>query len=137
MRFDTESTICAIATGNAGAIRGAIRITGPSAVAIAAKICEYQRPIDWASQVAVRFCETISLSVLGCVDVAIYLWPDQRSYTGQPTVEIHCIGNVVVLNAIQSRLLEHGAVLAQRQAPSTTTNTTISRHTLHTTTAVG
>ncbi len=113
MRFDTESTICAIATGTEGAFRGAIRVTGPDSVAVVAKACSL-----WLNQLgcisrASRLQQTIELPSLGPIDVDIFVWPDSRSYTGQPSVELHCLGNMIILQSIQSRLIENGAVLAQ------------------------
>jgi tRNA modification GTPase len=113
MRFDSESTICAIATGSEGALRGAIRISGPKALAMAAEVCVGREPKHWQSTYAIRFQDEIELDRLGTIQVDIYLWPDHRSYTGQPSVEMHCIGNQVILNAIQMRLIEVGATLAQ------------------------
>lgn len=113
MRFDTESTICAIATGSEGAFRGAIRVTGAYAVAVAAKAFPNRPESTWTSNGAVRFQETICLDRLGLLPVDIFLWPDSRSYTGQPSVELHCLGNTIVLQSIQARLIECGAVLAQ------------------------
>jgi tRNA modification GTPase len=39
-------------------------------------------------------------------------WPDSRSYTGQPTVEIHTIGSPPILNAIVEDLARRGARVA-------------------------
>ncbi len=128
MRFDVESTICSIATGAEGAYRGAIRITGPNSVAIVQSAFDSSRPEpdrlqypstvtaidpDWQTPTAIRFTRPLDLPCLGSIEVDIFVWPDSRSYTGQPSVELHCLGNIVVLESIQSRLLEHGAILAQ------------------------
>lgn len=113
MRFDTESTICAIATGSEGAYRGAIRVTGADAVSVAAKAFPNRPESTWTANGAVRFQETICLDRLGLLPVDVFVWPDSRSYTGQPSVELHCLGNTIVLQSIQARLIECGAVLAQ------------------------
>ena len=128
MRFDVESTICSIATGAEGAYRGAIRITGPNSVAIAQSAFGSPRPEpdrlqhlstfgaidpDWQTPTAIRFTRPLELPRLGSIEVDVFVWPDSRSYTGQPSVELHCLGNIVILESIQSRLLEHGAILAQ------------------------
>ena len=113
MRFDTESTICAIATGAEGAFRGAIRVTGPDSVALVAKICSLDSSQPWHISRATRLQQTIELPTLGPIDVDVFVWPDGRSYTGQPSVELHCLGNTIILQSIQSRLIENGAVLAQ------------------------
>lgn len=128
MRFDVESTICSIATGAEGAYRGAIRITGPNSVAIVQSAFDSSRPEpdrfmnpipvaamdrDWQTPTAIRFTRPLELPRLGSIEVDVFVWPDSRSYTGQPSVELHCLGNIVVLESIQSRLLEQGAILAQ------------------------
>ncbi len=113
MRFDTESTICAIATGTEGAFRGAIRVTGPDSLAVVAKACTDCLSDRWNVSRATRLQQTIELPTLGPIDVDVFVWPDGRSYTGQPSVELHCLGNTIILQSIQSRLIENGAVLAQ------------------------
>jgi tRNA modification GTPase len=128
MRFDVESTICSIATGAEGAYRGAIRITGPNSVAIVQSAFDSSRPEpdrfmnpipvaaidpDWQTPTAIRFTRPLELPRLGSIEVDVFVWPDSRSYTGQPSVELHCLGNIVVLESIQSRLLEPSAILAQ------------------------
>ena len=113
MRFDTESTICAIATGAEGAFRGAIRVTGPDSLAIVAKALDPTDALDWNVSRATRLLSSIELPVLGNVDVAVFVWPDGRSYTGQPSAELHCLGNIQILQSIQARLIENGATLAQ------------------------
>ena len=114
MRLDTESTICAIATGADGAFRGAIRVTGPESLAVVAKACsESISSTQWSVARATRWTQSIELPALGAIDVDLFVWPDGRSYTGQPSVELHCLGNTVILHSIQSKLIECGAVLAQ------------------------
>ena len=113
MRFDTESTICAIATGAEGAFRGAIRVTGPDSVAIVARAFSQDLDSRWQVSRATRLQQSIELPILGPIEVDLFVWPDGRSYTGQPSVELHCLGNTVILQSIQSRLIESGAILAQ------------------------
>ena len=113
MRFDIESTICAIATGAEGAFRGAIRVTGPDSVAIVSRTFSQDSDSRWQVSRATRLQQSIDLPILGPIEVDFFVWPDGRSYTGQPSVELHCLGNTVILQSIQSRLIENGAVLAQ------------------------
>lgn len=99
-------------------------MTGPDSIAVA-RTALASSPVDtaigqqatsnsaWLSRRAVRFTEAIDLPRLGQIDIEVFVWPDSRSYTGQPSVEIHCLGNVVILESIQSRLIECGAILAQ------------------------
>ena len=114
MRFDTESTICAVATGTEGAYRGAIRVTGPDSLNVIARLFAIEdRDAIMSVSRATRLQRTVELPVLGAMDVDVFVWPDGRSYTGQPSVELHCLGNIVILQSLQSRLIECGAVLAQ------------------------
>jgi len=111
MNFDTESTICAVATGAEGALRGAIRITGPNTLAVVSNAINDSA--DWKIKRATRLERRVVIDPLGAIDLDVFLWPDGRSYTGQPSAELHCLGNVIILQAIQERLLAHGAILAQ------------------------
>lgn len=109
MKFDTETTICAVATGPVGAPRGAIRITGPDAVGVAKRVFgDFNTP-----KFPRRIASSIVLDRLGEIDAALFVWPDSKSYTGQPSVEIHCLGAPIILQLIQRKLLEAGALLAQ------------------------
>jgi len=47
------------------------------------------------------------------VPVDLYVWPDERSYTRQPSVEIHTIGSTAVLDAIVRACLTVGCRLAE------------------------
>jgi tRNA modification GTPase len=114
MRFDTESTICAIATGTEGAFRGAIRVTGPDSLSVVSKALSTNgNELFLRVSRASRLQRFVELPVLGAIDVDVFVWPDGRSYTGQPSVELHCLGNTVILQSLQSRLIECGAVFAQ------------------------
>ena len=109
LKFDTETTICAVATGPVGAPRGAIRITGPDAVGVAKRVFgDFNTP-----KFPRRIASSIVLDRLGEIDAALFVWPDSKSYTGQPSVEIHCLGAPIILQLIQRKLLEAGALLAQ------------------------
>jgi tRNA modification GTPase len=115
MSLDVEDTIVAIASASGASVRGIVRLSGPQAIAVAQQVFIADEPsFDWATL-------TRSKSVIGrvLVDDGIYvaaialLWPDQRSYTRQPTVEIHTIGATPVLRQIVSTMQAHGARLAE------------------------
>lgn len=88
-------------------------MSGPDALRIAAVASQSQHRAEWATRHAIRFECSISLERLGEIDVALFVWPDSRSYTGQPSVEIHTLGNVVLLQSIQAKLIQCGALLAE------------------------
>src|SRR5262249_52513037 len=45
--------------------------------------------------------------------VELYLWPDRRSYTGQPLAELHTLSSAPILEAILADLFQSGARPAQ------------------------
>ena len=66
----------------------------------------------------VRYAQRIAGALLldqslGEVSCDMYLWPTDRSYTRQPTVELHTIGSQPLLAAIVQQLCTAGARLAQ------------------------
>lgn len=109
MQFDTETTICAIATGEAPALRGAIRITGPDTLAMLKSLGSLPENIPFAQ----RFEMDIDLGELGGLPVSVFCWPDSRSYTGQPSAELHTLGAPVLLSELQRKLILSGVKLAQ------------------------
>ena len=113
MRIETDSTIAAIATGAVGAIRGAIRITGPDTFRVLCEIfpgaADQWRRMKRATVVR----SELLLESLGAIPVSVYSWPDHRSYTGQPSAELHLLGAPVLLERVQAKILEAGVRLAQ------------------------
>ncbi len=109
LQFDTESTICAIATGEAPGVRGGVRITGPDTIFILRKVCEFPADCRFPS----RWKTEIDDEFLGKLSVDLFCWPTSRSYTGQPSAEIHMLGAPVLLQRVQQNLLQAGAKLAQ------------------------
>lgn len=113
MKFDTHSTITAIATGVDGALRGALRVSGPEALHVVARA--FPETATWIAgcSSARSFEQVLNCTIMGPVETRCFVWPNGRSYTGQPSVEIHTLGAPVILDALQSQLLDNGAVLAQ------------------------
>ena len=110
-----DDTIAAVASAPGGALRGIVRIAGPKAIAIIAKRFHPHCALELAEVKAAQRIQGI-LSVgerLGDLPCAAYLWPSDRSYTRQPTAELHTIGSPPVLEAIVQILCQEGARLAQ------------------------
>ncbi|MFN7736640.1 MAG: tRNA modification GTPase [Pirellula sp.] len=113
MRIETDSTIAAIATGAVGAIRGAIRITGPDTLRVLCDIFPEAADQWRAMKRATVVRGDLLLDSLGSIPVSVYSWPDHRSYTGQPSAELHLLGAPVLLERVQAKILEAGVRLAQ------------------------
>lgn len=111
--LESNDTICAVASPSGGSWRGVVRISGPNTVAVLGRLLrggtdEIARAIRPA-----RFLRRLELGgPLGEIEVAVMLWPTQRSYTGQPSAELHVIGADPVLSAIVDSLRRAGARLA-------------------------
>lgn len=61
-----------------------------------------------------RFSASLELGgSLGRLDLDVMLWPGRRSYTGQPSAELHLIGSPALLEAVVDRLIAAGARAAR------------------------
>lgn len=112
MNFD--ETIVAIASPTSPADRGVVRLSGDSTVAVLGKILK-DSTVD-ISEISKpsRFNVTIDLGdPIGLVVVAILIWPSRRSYTGQPSAEIHTYGSLPILMAVVDACLGVGARAAR------------------------
>ena len=113
MTPDTRDTIAAIATAHGGAPRGVVRIAGPKALSLVSDLIGESVQLKTP-----RLVEGKSLTVsLGgatrCVACDLFVWPDERSYTRQPAIEIHTLGSPPLLEAILAACLASGARLAE------------------------
>jgi tRNA modification GTPase len=117
MAFNTDDTICAIATAPGGAGRGMVRVSGPAAVAIAAHCFESTdaRPIQ-----AIRHATALAGRVRIEIDATprdlpcdLFLWPTGRSYTREPIAELHTFGSPPLLQSLVSTVCQSGARLAE------------------------
>lgn len=104
----TDDTIVAIASPLAPARRGIVRISGDQAVPLLSQLGMLE-PGE-RSTLARRYQTQLDLNEpLGKIDVSVMLWPTRRSYTGQPSAEIHAIGSLPIIEAIVARLIDAGA----------------------------
>lgn len=90
-----------------------VRISGPETVATLRKVLVGSEDALRTATRPTRFTADIDLQgPLGVVAAAVLLWPTPRSYTGQPSAEVHLIGAEPILAATVDRLREAGARLA-------------------------
>lgn len=108
-QWDLSTTICAIASGNQPAPRGVLRMTGPEAVAISQQFVQ----ATYGKLRPGRNATSIDDPELGQLPVDLWVWPNQHSYTGQPTCEWHMIGSLPLLHHLLQRLCQAGAVPAE------------------------
>lgn len=96
--FNTDDTICAIASAAGQAQRGIVRISGPDApTCLEGLLAE---PIDLRQiEHPTVFTSLVEIGEFPSCQAHFYFWPDQRSYTRQPSLEIHLPGAAPLLQA--------------------------------------
>jgi len=111
--FSTDDTIAAIATASGRGALGVIRISGPSALAIAQALTGRTAALEPRHATLVRVhpsnCGPDPVS-----DQAIAtFYPRPASYTGDDLVELSLHGGSAILQGVLSAAVEHGARLAE------------------------
>lgn len=114
--FSTTDTIVAIATPPGRGGIGVVRLSGPAARAIAARLLDDDTPLAprHATLVVVRGAMSIDAAPPQPIDQAIAtFFPGPASYTGDDVVEISTHGSPVVLQGIVAASVAAGARLAE------------------------
>ncbi|HEV3005399.1 MAG TPA: GTPase, partial [Pirellulales bacterium] len=113
--LDPDDTIAAIASAPGGAARGTVRVCGPDVVACVAKcflpndgtpLTTVRRPTSLAGRVRLEGFTSLLVADL-------LLWPTARSFTRQPTAELHTLGSPPLLDAVLRQVCAAGARLAR------------------------
>ncbi len=113
--FLLDDTIAALASAAGSGGRGIIRCSGPHVVSLLERRFRPQDEHAWQTAATARRHSGVwQLQMTGrSLPLDIYLWPNSRSYTGQPQAELHTIGSPPLLETILSDLFEAGARPAQ------------------------
>lgn len=111
-----DDTIAALASPPGSAPRGIVRVSGPHSKEIVSSLFAPRSQERWESaRLPQRHPGEVKLPYLHSpLAVDIFLWPTSRSYTGQPTAELHTLGSPPVLEALLQHLFANGARPAQR-----------------------
>lgn len=117
--MDISDTIVAVASAAGGAATGIIRLSGPSTLSALAQLvssneAEQVRTCSRSCRMALKLSlfDDAHQGQAGTVNVQAYLWPTSRSYTRQPSAELHLIGSPPLLDQLLSQLLRCGVRLA-------------------------
>lgn len=115
--MELDETIVAVASSHdSGGLRGIVRVSGPDTLAVVSKVFIGDASADAISELkaATRISGQLRVNApFGTVASQLYLWPTKRSYTRQPSAEIHTHGSLPLLNAIVETVCECGARLAR------------------------
>ena len=106
--MNISDTICAPASGTGGAV-ALIRVSGPSALAIADKVVTFRRGnASEARGYSLKFGSVDDID-----DVLVSIFRSPHSYTGEDAVEITCHASPYIIGRILDRLTEAGCRLAE------------------------
>ena len=115
MPYPLDDTIVAIASPPGGAARGILRLSGPDVTGCVKRVFRADDNRDLST---ITRATAIPGSLLwgghaSPLPCDLYLWPDRRSYTGQPMAEIHTFGSPPLLEAAAGALCRSGGRLAE------------------------
>ncbi len=110
-QIDLTQTIVAVGSGLAPARRAIVRISGNATLEILTKLTGQTLAAQRASSF---YCQADLGWAHRLLDVIVLLWPDQRSYTGEPCAELHLLGALPLVESLVERLIALGAAPAQR-----------------------
>ena len=110
--FDIDDTIAAIASPTSPALRGIVRLSGQKVADVLRRM--RIEPTTTVPTTAARYDATLDLdSPLGSIPLAVMFWPTRRSYTGQPSAELHTYGAQPILDACLDAAIRSGARAAR------------------------
>jgi tRNA modification GTPase len=109
---ELNQTIAAIASAPGHAERGLIRVSGDHAISVLDQVFEFDAPRH--PTIAQRYSGRVVFDAALAVSANAYLWPTNRSYTGQPMAELHLPGSPALLEMTLESLFKCGARPAER-----------------------
>jgi len=112
MYTSTDDTIVAISSAPGGAARGIVRLSGPHALALAARLTRLPGANLSAAPGFTVHAGVLLLDDARTLPADIYVFRAPRSYTRQDLIELHTVGSPPLLDLIVERCLTLGARLA-------------------------
>jgi tRNA modification GTPase len=116
MPYDTHDTIAAVASGQMGAARGIVRLSGPRVVECVEACFQPAEPMKLREIPSARAVRgSLRLRVLQSpLPCDLYLWPTARSFTREPIAELHTLGSPPLVEAVFQAVCQLGARPAAR-----------------------
>ncbi len=111
--LSVDQPIAALASPPGGTARGIVRISGNHIRNVLADWFEPQNLDIWNSATSAS-SHSGTIRLMGdtrpmTIPVQVLLWPNRRSYTGQPLIELHLPGSPCLLEAVLNEVYRHGA----------------------------
>jgi tRNA modification GTPase len=113
IEFSVDQPIAALASPPGGGARGIVRISGAHVQRVLSDWFEPDHDVEWkAVRIASSHPGHLILQTADRtlkVAVQVLIWPNRRSYTGQPLIELHLPGSPCLLEAVLSETYRWGA----------------------------
>jgi tRNA modification GTPase len=105
-----KDTICALSSAVGRAALALVRVSGPEANGILARI--FRKKSGELKPFTASLGDIISHDRM-LDEVMVVSFPDGRSFSGEPSFEIHCHGNPIIVDEILALICQNGARLAK------------------------
>ncbi|MGC3968889.1 MAG: hypothetical protein QM775_16425 [Pirellulales bacterium] len=95
-----------------GALRGIVRVSGPQALACVLPLFADEARHAKLNELRRATCLSAELRLpqfASAVPCDLFVWPDVRSYTRAPTIELHLPGSPPIIEAALEAVCRHGA----------------------------
>ncbi|NOZ39425.1 MAG: tRNA uridine-5-carboxymethylaminomethyl(34) synthesis GTPase MnmE [Planctomycetes bacterium] len=115
--LDPDDTIAAIGTASGGSPRGMVRLSGPRVLDCLDRCFRSSdsgiQPRD--ARLSCVLAGSVTLTGDDPLELPcdLFLWPNQRSYTRQPTAELHTLGSPPLLEKLLRTVCDCGVRLAE------------------------
>ncbi len=120
MKLDLSRTIVALSSGVMPARRAIIRLSGSLTVSILQQLLRRAEDLRVLESKSACSAEVQAFVLWErperevCIPLRLYVWPDARSFTGEPSAELHLVGSMPVVEAVLAYLCKLGAEPAER-----------------------
>lgn len=109
--FQSQDTICAIATANGIGAIGLIRVSGADAISITSTI--FSKQLETKASHTVHFGTILNKNEEIIDEVLVTIFEQGKSFTGEASAEIACHGSPYIQQQIMQLLLQNGCRLAE------------------------
>src|SRR5258708_6165998 len=112
MAYATQDVIVAVSSARGPGGRAVVRLSGPRASAIVARLFAPTFPPASSERLLLEGTLTLP-GVPAPLPADLYLWPAPHTYTGQDVVELHLISSPPLVELLTAELLKSGARAAR------------------------
>lgn len=113
--LDISDTITALASPAGSAARSSIRVSGPQTLEIVRRAVQLDQDDVINKSIPRVYSGCVEMdSTSPVLPIEVFLWPTNRSYTGQPMAELHLVGSAPLTDSLLRHVCSLGARPANR-----------------------